>query len=645
MKIQTHSQTHSQTCGKKVLSFVLGCSCLLFFLQGCYDSDSVGENFYTFTGETLGSYFDTHPETYSEFNKAVEVAHLSELLKTYNLYTCFAPTNTAMQKWYETLSVASLEAISDEDVKYMVYSHLIPEKIYLTTDFVEGALTATNMNSRYLVIGYRPQATVVNILINTNSVIVDKDIEVENGIIHSIDQVLTPSTAAIPTLMANDPRVSLFAEALEATGLGDSLQQLRDENYVPVTSPLSIDGTTICRSPKERKIGYTIFAESNQVFENAGITNLEQLKAYAASVYNAVYPGDASISDPTSRRNSLNRFVAYHLIDKTVHYNNFFYKANMASNVTLSEFMETLCPNTIFKVSNDGGGVVINRNTDTEMYLEGITVLPTESGNEQDTDNGVYHLINGLMVYDTNIRNMLLNTRIRMDAASLHPELMTNGIRYEKGDDPAGVTGADKYYNFPSGYLKNVEFTSSNTNLFYLQGNKSGDNYWMNFQGDEMMATGQFDFTMRFPPVPAGTYEIRFGYTANGVRGILQFYVDDEPQGIPLNMKRGGTDAIIGWQADVSDGVDNGLEIDKMMRNRGYMKGGESYMGGDVNARQRANAIRRIICTKSFNTDGPHYLRFKSVSDDGNDQFMIDYFEFVPKNVYARPDGKAEDRL
>ncbi|MDR1122299.1 MAG: fasciclin domain-containing protein [Dysgonamonadaceae bacterium] len=645
MKIQTHSQTHSQTCGKKVLSFVLGCSCLLFFLQGCYDSDSVGENFYTFTGETLGSYFDTHPETYSEFNKAIEVAHLAELLKTYNQYTCFAPTNTAMQKWYETLGVASLEAIIDEDIKYMVYSHLIPEKIYLTTDFVEGALTATNMNSRYLVIGYRPQTTVVNILINTNSVIVDKDIEVENGIIHSIDQVLTPSTAAIPTLMANDPRVSLFVEAMEATGLGDSLQQLRDENYVPVTSPLSIDGTTICRSPKERKIGYTIFAESNQVFENAGITNLEQLKAYAASVYNAVYPGDASISDPTSRRNSLNRFIAYHLIDKTVHYNNFFYKANMASNVTLSEFMETLCPNTIFKVSNDGGGVVINRNTDPEMYLEGITVLPIESGNEQDTDNGVYHLINSLMVYDTNIRNMLLNTRIRMDAASLHPELMTNGIRYEKGDDPAGVTGADKYYNFPSGYLKNVEFTSSNTNLFYLQGNKSGDNYWMNFQGDEMMATGQFDFTMRFPPVPAGTYEIRFGYTANGVRGILQFYVDDEPQGIPLNMKRGGTDAIIGWQADVTNGVDNGLEIDKMMRNRGYMKGGESYMGGDVNARQRANAIRRIICTKSFNTDGPHYLRFKSVSDDGNDQFMIDYFEFVPKNVYARPDGKAEDRL
>jgi uncharacterized surface protein with fasciclin (FAS1) repeats len=615
---------------------------MVLCFYSCYDSDEVGENFYTFTGETVGSYLETHPETYSEFVQAVEIAGLTNLLKTYNKYTCFAPTNTAMQAWYNAQEAASIEAIPDSAVRYMVYSHLIAEKTYLTSDFVEGALAATNLNSRYLVIGYRPQEETVDILINANSVITDKNIEVENGVIHAIDVVLTPSTAAISTLLANDPRLSLFAEALGKTGLADSLQQLRDETYVPEKSPLSFDGTSICRSPQERKIGYTIFVESDEVFKSKGIETLSQLEVYAAGVYDAMYPADAGISDPTDRRNSLNRFVAYHLIDKTVHYNNFFYKANMAQNAVLYEFMETFCPNTIFRVSNEGGDVVINR--DATRNVSGVTVQPAISGHEQDTDNGVYHLIDDILVYDGKVRTLLLNTRIRIDAASLHPELMTNGIRYEKGDNPAGVTGHANYYRFQSGYLKNVEFSSLNTNLFYLQGNASSV-WWVNYQADEMMATGQFDFTIRFPPVPAGTYEIRFGYTANGGRGILQFYVDGEPKGIPLNMKIGAADARIGWIADATT-LDNGQENDKMMRNRGYMKGGTTYMGGDVSARQRdgANAIRRIISIETFERDEPHYLRFKSVSDNAGDAFQIDFFEFVPKNVYENPNGSPEER-
>ncbi|MDR3261222.1 MAG: fasciclin domain-containing protein [Tannerella sp.] len=618
----------------------------LLLMNGCYDSDEVGDNFYTFTGETIGSYLEADPDTYGEFAKAVEIAGLKELLKTFNKYTCFAPTNTAMQAYYEEQQVSAIEALSDSVVRYLVYSHLIAEKIYHTNDFVEGALATTNLNSRYLVVGFKAQTATVDITINANSIITERDIDeskgIVNGIIHAIDKVLTPSTAALPTLMAGDPRISLFVEAMEITGLDASMQALRDDSYIPEKAPLSIDGATVCRSPKEKKIGYTAFVETNEVFKGKGIETLEQLKAYAASVYDVLYPEDAGISDVTHPRNSLNRFVAYHLIDKTVHYNNFFYKANMVENTLLYEFMETFCPNTIFKVSNETGGVVIN--SDHVRNVTGVTVLPIEPGHEQDTDNGVYHLINDILQYDQKVVTMLLNTRIRMDAASLHPELMTNGIRYEKGDNPAGITGASNYYKFPGGYLKNVSFSSNNTNLFYLQGAKSAANYWVNYQADEMMATGLFDFTMRFPPIPAGTYEVRFGYSANTSRGILQFYVDDEPQGIPLNMKKTAIDASIGWVSDAST-LDDGIENDKMMRNRGYMKGGTSYMEGDHSARAASVAIRRIVCTKTWDEDGPHYLRFKSVSSDAGDQFMIDYFEFVPKNVYEKPDGTPEDRI
>jgi uncharacterized surface protein with fasciclin (FAS1) repeats len=622
----------------KILLLLIGCSLLLFLVHGCYDSDDVGDSFYTFTGETVGSYLEAKPETYSEFAKAIKKAELDDLLKTYNKYTCFAPTNKAMQTYYNALGKSSLEELSDSAVRYMVYSHMIAGKEYKTTEFFEGALSTTNMNSRYLVIGFKAGTSSVDILINTNSTIVERDIEVENGIIHSIDRVLTPSTYALPALMGNDERITLFVEALEATGLDDSMQWMRDETYIqPAVAPLSIypDKGITCRTPKERKIGYTCFVESNDVLAAAGITDLESMKNFAAQVYNTMYPEDAGITDTRDRRNSLNRFIAYHLIDKTIHYNNFFYKANMVQGVTLYEFMETFCPNTIFRVSNDGGEVFINR--DNDRNVPGIRVLPIEPGHEQDTENGIYHLIDNVLTYNQKVRTLLLNTRIRVDAASLHPEMMTNGYRYEKGDDPSGVSGDDKFYFFPDGFLKNVEFVSNNTRLYYLQGSNS----WCNYQADEMMALGQFDFIMRLPPVPAGTYEIRFGYTANNNRGILQFYVDGEPQGIPLNMKKIGTDPVIGW---MPDGTDGGVEVDKMMRNRGYMKGGTSYKNNTNTGRTHSGALRRIVCTKTWDYDGPHYLRFKSVSANGNDQFMIDYFEYVPKNLYAKPDGTPEPR-
>lgn len=621
--------------------FVLSVTILLVALQSCiWDSDDVKENFYTFKGETVGSYLEKTTDTYKEFWKAVEKANLDNLLKTYNKYTCFAPNDSAMFKYYADQGVSSIDELSDSIVKYMVYSHLIADKVFYSTDFSLGALSSTNMNSRYLVVAYKSFETTVNVVINNNSVIVERDVEVENGVIHSIDRVLTPSTSAIPTIMGEDSRINLFVEALQKTGLDNELQLLRDDSYVPEKSPLSIDGVTVCRSPKIKKYGYTVFAETDEVFAKAGITDLESLKAYAASVYDAMYPEDAGINDITNRRNSLNRFVAYHIIDKTVYYNNFFYKANIAIGITLYEFMETFCPNTIFRVSNETGGVVIN--SDVLRGVKGVTVLPVESGMSQDTENGVYHLLDDILVYDQKVVTMLMNSRIRMDASSLHPELMTNGIRYEKGDDPSGITGASNYYKFPDGYLKNVEFLSLDTRLYYLQGNKT----WVNYQADEMMAQGSFDFVMRFPPVPAGTYEIRFGYSANPLRGIIQFYVDDEPQGIPLNMKRLAVDPTIGWVADYAT-LDDGIENDKMMRNRGYMKGGSSYLmnSGTSSSRNHNGALRRIICTKTWDSDGPHYLRFKSVSEEGLDQFMIDYFEFVPKNVYNNPNGEAEDRL
>lgn len=57
---------------------------------------------------------------------------------------------------------------------------------------------------------------------------------------------------------------------------------------------------------------------------------------------------------------------------------------------------------------------------------------------------------------------------------------------------------------------------------------------------------GTYDLTFQLPNVPPGTYELRLGYGSMPDRGIVQMYVDNVPQGLPLDMREEGDSPIIG---------------------------------------------------------------------------------------------------
>jgi hypothetical protein len=259
-----------------------------------------------------------------------------------------------------------------------------------------------------------------------------------------------------------------------------------------------------------------------------------------------------------------------------------------------------------------------------------VTILSQQAdGKDQSAINGVYHLIDNVLVYNYAVQTMLLNTRIRFDITSLLPEMNTNGIR--------GLTG--KTFCFPQGYFNNIKF-SPETRLYYLGPNS----VWEDYQGDEMMALGSYDLTLRLPPVPPGTYELRYGYTANPLRGVAQIYVDNKPVGIPLDLRIMADDPRIGWVLDKTT-LDGGIENDKMMLNRGYLKGPDIYeavTASSIISRDHNGSLRRVIGTFTFNTSEPHYIRFKSVLEDPTAQFQMDYMEYVPKNLYGGVN--AEDR-
>ena len=211
--------------------------------------------------------------------------------------------------------------------------------------------------------------------------------------------------------------------------------------------------------------------------------------------------------------------------------------------------------------------------------------------------------------------NDVLNKRMRIDAYAIPPQLTNNNIRWNL-DDIRTITP-----NYCGEYF---QFNPACKIILW------GSNSWDDHQADEISIRGWYDFTLRLPPVPPGTYEIRFGYNAVSWRGIAQLFIDGQISGIPVDLSRNGADPNVGWVPD-SQTNDNGVENDKMMRNRGNMKGGNAIYnsGYSVTTRQSQNDLRVIVGTFTFQNYDYHYFRAKNVErEDG--EFQLDYIEYVP---------------
>ena len=250
-----------------------------------------------------------------------------------------------------------------------------------------------------------------------------------------------------------------------------------------------------------------------------------------------------------------------------------------------------------------------------------------------------------------NVINQMGSQRVRIDAGCLMPELMNNDIRAQRAYYSSGATNCRGIpYNYS--YVENIE-TREGTQFYYLPGYQCG---WYNLQGDEYNIIGRYDFTMELPPVPrAGLYEIRFGVaTGSYVRSMAQVYFGADKglmpaAGIPMDLRMGGLEhrfpnetkpSNVGWEEDSGD-EEYDDEVTKHMRTKGFMKAPNSWsnvLGGNTSVRHSHFITRRVMVTSYMQPNRNYYIRFKSVLDEQNKEFFMDYFEYVAKEVYDNPE-------
>ena len=582
----------------------------------------------TFEQEMLGQYIQNRPEQFSEFEKLLDTTEVMGLLNAYGKYTLFAPDNAAMKTYYASKGKSSLKDFTLDTLTQIAYDHVIKGYDITTDEFSDGLMPYLTMSERYISTSSKTEDGNLVYYLNDESAITKRDVEMSNGIVHTISVVINPSVLNLPQSISQDTLFTIFNEALIATGLDKLMTKSRDESY-DYKKYLSLEtGSTkgsgsVDEIPRSRKYGYTVLMESDETFRANNIHNLEDLKAFAAAnVYNED-PDDANVTDIKDRRNSLNKFIAYHMIDRNLSYSKFidaYDTQHMIKTYDMYEYFETMCPNTLLEIKKDrltGETNLINQSSETKEAVR-INI----NYKDKDATNGVYHEIDKILVYNIATAGELSSKRIRIDAAAYFPEFINNNMRYY---DPA----KPRSWIFPRGYIERLQ-TAESTKFYYL--NAYGG--YLDYQGDEVFLAGMYDFTVETPPIPAGTYEVRFGYQPTGARGAAQLYWDSVPCGIPLDLRLSANDPLIGFVEPGTNPEDpNGFENDKMLRNRGYMKGPCTFKDvlgvwyGKKIARNSQQYIRRILGTYTFTKSQTHIFKVKAVREG---EFMFDFLEFVP---------------
>ena len=648
-----------------LFSYLLPFSSCLF--TSCSDNDSDAPlNFYSSVRMTAAEFIEADKAQYSDFKTILERGNYLSMLKTYGHYTVFIPTNEAIQTYLKENGYASLDEIPITICDTLARTHIVQEKAYFTTD-MGGEVPPVNMNDDYIQMTsdsdvYNNNALLV--YVNKSSRLIQKDDSVTNGVVHVIDHVIKANNLFLPDLLEQNPNLSIFCQALRKTGMDIELTKYIDATYTVdpdsaeggkgfwVVNSTSGDGTgqtTHTYYPLHRYFKFTAFVETDSIYKLHGINNVDELEAYAKKVYDEAYPEDASKydGDYKNRRNPLNRFISYHLINSIgpreywVHCKGAVYEQKFLINVAdPEEYFETMAPHTLMRFcSNPGEEIYINRKAlvqNKKVEFRGVRVLKDDEVDKrysQTCMNGMYHYVDDILEYSYNVRWNVLNRRIRVDGSCLSPDFMTSRARMGHMNEDRMMLG------YKNGYLTN--FKMHNDNTFIGCGNEQTS--WVHYQGSGVCINGEkYDASVKLPPVPHdGTYEVRIGYSQGDDRGIAQVYLNNEPCGIPVSFRM--FDKGFEFEYDTDDEEEN-KAIDKAMHNQGFMKAMDSYGNSSDGSslRNQPNCARRILVKQSLRADQDNWLRFRQILEGSSLYMSLDYIELCPKEVYDDPEG--EDR-
>ncbi|TYP98381.1 putative surface protein with fasciclin (FAS1) repeats [Sphingobacterium allocomposti] len=284
-------------------------------------------------------------EDYSLFAEAIKLAGASSYLDAWGAYTVFAPNNSAMQTFLQSEGKSSISDLAEADVKDLVNLHIVQDTVS-TGQFRDGKIQRNSVFGMFITTAVQNIEGESYFVLNKESKIIMPNIRTGNGLIHGIDKVFTKVTNTVMQEIEADPNLSLFAEALQLTGLDAVLNQRVAEQY------------------------FSVLAVSNATFAQRGFNTIQDL----VEKYNHT-------GNPKNPEDSLYMHIAYHILPDLKY----------VSDLAFSSSHTTKVPREVLLVKVDRERILLNEEVWLGELEEGAEVDRQASDNT--TVNGVLHYI------------------------------------------------------------------------------------------------------------------------------------------------------------------------------------------------------------------------------------------------------------
>ena len=488
---------------KHILLFVI----ILCSIIGCDDINNE-ESFAKEEGLTIGDLLELNPD-YSEWTRLLKEADLFNALTVREEFTCFVPSNTAVQAYAEENGQTSIDFMEKGEIEYFLKYHVIGGREYDRLLFTNGRLGDTTMSGDYLMTGYDES----DILINDRSKLDGAQQKASNGILHQIDKCLDPVTETLADLVTVNPRYSIFNELVKTTGADTAVMDLLRDQY-------------------GYKFYATLFVVPNEIYNASGIEGVDVLIAKYSP----------HRDDYTDKSNPLYKYAAYHLMQ------------GISSFAELADFkvgpkvknMGTFASGELITIQDKGGVLQFNYDPNNEeqvitFYNSAYNILAR---------NGIVHEVNNIMeIYTPDA----VTVKFEFTDAAHFPGFSGLDWYLRSGDAGQGKTELVTTEMMP--YIRYASIPEGAARVLYecratWRGAGKPDTWYFD-NGDVLNAScgpvGWWE--MDLPYIVKGTYKVKLKYhKASLSRGDYQMSINGKNVGAPIVFGHSG-----GWSCPVQD--------------------------------------------------------------------------------------------
>jgi uncharacterized surface protein with fasciclin (FAS1) repeats len=432
-------------------------------------------------------------DSFSYFLQILEKAGIDKTISAYNPrglgYTLFLPDNDAIIRFIDNhLQINSLDQLLDEPgYAEMLGRYHVLNMSFHTSDFPFGAFPEPTLSDDLLTVSFfiEPGTDNSYYLINNQSAVIDQDIEVSNGYIHKIENVLNPIALTTYQWLELHQGYSIFKNAVDLTGF----DEITNINFKEV------DGAR----------PFTLLLEHDSIYQKSGIMSVDDL-------ISRISPSDNDYKNPL---NPLYNYVGYHML---------------AGNHFIDQFVDVSTNYSTYAevplhIDGRGNDILINKGRQTfDIIIKGVdTTIIDWVGFHYDESNiltrsGVIHFIDRMLEPVAPVRAIM--------NFDFWEEPYFNQYRNLLGEFKIEDQSA----------LSVVEF--SGEDLYFVKKGSGEINAWGN---DYLMINGDFSISYTVPKIVQGRYRVLLRANRfNQENAVVEVFVDGAKIGGLMDLSTGG---------------------------------------------------------------------------------------------------------